>query len=124
MKLNVSQAMKDILTDYSDEIMKNVTEIINEVGEEAADELHSAGSFQGKKYRKSWKVKQEEKRTFNSVTVYNAKHANLTHLLEFGHACSGGGRSKTREFPHIAPANEKATKEAERRIIKMIEGIR
>ena len=122
MKLNVSQQMKDILTDYSDEIMKKVTEIINEVGEEAADELHSAGSFQGNKYRKSWKVKQEEKRTFNSAIVYNAKHASLTHLLEFGHAKVNGGR--TRAFPHIAPANEKATREAERRIIKMIEGIR
>ena len=122
MELNVSQQMKKILTDYTDEVKELVTEVLEEVGHEAAGELKTAGSFKGRKYRSGWDTTVETHRTFDSVTVHNKKKYRLTHLLEFGHACRGGGR--TRAFPHIAPVNEKATKEAERKIIKKIEALR
>ena len=121
MHVNVSQQMKQILGTYSDKIMKEVGEILFEVGQEAADELHSAGGFRGRKYRHNWTTDRESQRTFDSVTVYNKKHYRLTHLLEFGHATANGGR--TRDFPHIAPANEEAIKKAEKRIEAMIRQI-
>ena len=123
MQLNFSQAMKAILADYTDDVKEVVRETLEEVGKEAASELKSTGSFKGTgKYKRGWDSTVETHRTFDSVTVHNKKKYRLTHLLEFGHAKRNGGR--TRAFPHIAPVNEKATKRAEREIIKKIEALR
>ena len=125
MQLNVSQQMKLILGDYTDEVKEVVRETLEEVGKEAASDLRTSGSFKGTgKYKRGWDSTVETHRTFDSVTVHNKKKYRLTHLLEFGHACRGGGRSRTRAFPHIAPVNEQATKRAEREIIKKIEALR
>ena len=121
MSFNLSQAMKGILTDYTDEITKVVTEVITEVSEEAANELHSAGSFQGHKYRAGWTSEVERRRLFNSATVYNKKHYRLTHLLEYGHATRNGGR--TRESEHIAPINEEAQEKAVKKLKEAIEAL-
>lgn len=63
-------------------------------------------------YSKSWSVKTT-KETSNSLelTVYSPKKYQLAHLLEFGHAKRGGGRTKAQ--PHIAPAEEAAIKQLE-----------
>ena len=121
MAFNLSLAMKDILTDYTDDVVKVVAEVIGEVAEEAAEELHTAGSFNGKKYRRSWTSEVESKRSYDSAIVYNKKHYRLTHLLEYGHAKANGGR--TRAFEHIAPVNEKAQEKAIKRIKEAIEGL-
>ena len=121
MSFNLSQAMKGILTEYTDEVTKVVTDVISEVAEEAAGELHSAGTFQGTKYRAGWTAETEKRRLFNSAVVYNKKHYRLTHLLEYGHATRNGGR--TRAFEHIAPISEKAQEEAVKKLKEAIEAL-
>lgn len=121
MAFNLSQAMKGILTEYTDEVTKVVTDVIREVAEESADELHSAGTFEGHKYRAGWTSEVEQRRLFNSAVVYNKKHYRLTHLLEYGHAKVNGGR--TRAFEHIAPINEKAQERAVKKLKEAIEAI-
>lgn len=124
MKFNLSQEMKEILENYTDEVMNAVIDVIEEVGEEAANELHSAGDFKNRtgKYRRGWKSELERQRTFAEARVYNAKHYRLTHLLEFGHAKVNGGR--TQAFPHIEVVNEHAQEEAVKKIEKAIEAIK
>ena len=67
------------------------------------------------KYKKSWTVKTT-KETSNAmeVVVHSRNRYQLAHLLEFGHAKRGGGR--TRAFPHIAPAEAKAAEMLEKEI--------
>lgn len=66
-------------------------------------------------YAKSWSVKTT-KETSNSLelVVYSPKKYQLAHLLEFGHAKRGGGRTKAQ--PHIAPAEEAAVTQLEKDI--------
>ena len=63
-------------------------------------------------YSKSWTVKTT-KETSNSLelTVCSPRKYQLAHLLEFGHAKRGGGRTKAK--PHIAPAEEAALRQLE-----------
>lgn len=108
------EAIHLALSDYSNEVREALEEAVTEVTDEAADKLHTAGSFGGKKYRKSWKATVEKTRTGVSGVTYNEKHYRMTHLLEFGHAKQNGGR--TRAFPHIAEVNDWAQEEVEKRM--------
>lgn len=55
------EAIHLALSDYSNEVREALEEAVTEVTDEAADKLHTAGSFGGKKYRKSWKATVEDK---------------------------------------------------------------
>lgn len=103
------------LAGYSDEVKDMLEETVTEVMDEAVDKLHTAGGFKGTKYKHSWTSKVERTRTGISGVTYNAKHYRLTHLLEFGHARRGGGRNTT-AYEHIAPVNDWAQEEVERRM--------
>ena len=70
-------------------------------------------------YAKSWAAKTT-KETANAmeIVVYSRNRYQLAHLLEFGHALRKGGR--TRAFPHIAPAEERAAQTLEREVEKAL----
>lgn len=69
-------------------------------------DLKKGGGFGGTgEYNSSWARKITKKRLYATVLIYNKEHGQLTHLLEFGHAKTNGGR--TRAFPHIAPINDR-----------------
>ena len=110
------------MNQWTDEVVGKVSDVLKSVGDDAAERFKTSGDFENRtgKYRKSWKVESEKKRTYEKVTVYasNGQHIK-THLLEFGHAKRGGGR--TRAFPYISTNNELAEEEAVSKIIKVIE---
>lgn len=118
--LNLTTELKSILTDYTDECVEVVMEELDKVGKEAAKDLKSAGTFKSRTgaYRRGWTSEDERNRTYGSVTVYNKKRYQLTHLLEYGHAKRGGGR--TRAFSHIEAVNKKAQENAIREITQAV----
>ena len=73
-------------------------------------------------YAKSWTKKKEGNAlgVFN-YTIYNAKHYQLTHLLEFGHIIATGKRAgqRSKAFPHIAPVNKSASEQFVRSVESM-----
>lgn len=128
MKTNITTQMKNILNDYTDDVVRAVTETLSEVGEEAAKELKSTSPKRkgGGKYAKGWVSQTEAGRTHAEVTVGNKKYYRLTHLLENGHALRRGGRTTGRAEarPHIGAVNESAQERAIEKIKEAIKDIR
>ncbi len=122
MKLNLSQQMKEILEDYTDDVMHEVENILVESGAEAASELQAASPKRktrgGGKYAKSWTSEQTSGRTYTTVNVHNKKYYRLTHLLENGHAKRGGGRVEA--IPHIGTINDETQEKAIEKIKEAI----
>ena len=117
----MSQKVK--IDDMASEIMKGLDEYAKLTTSDLKASVRKAGNSVKKDisanapkktgaYSKSWTVKTT-KETSNSLelTVCSPRKYQLAHLLEFGHAKRGGGRTKAK--PHIAPAEEAALRQLE-----------
>ena len=102
---DLRNVVNGILSDYTDEVAEAADVAVAKTAAEAVTRLKKANAgFNDKKYSKGWTKKVTKHRLYSEATVYNKTQGHLTHLLEFGHANRGGGR--TRAFPHIAPVND------------------
>ena len=69
-------------------------------------------------YAKSWKYKEGTESSskisksygISGYTIYNAKHYQLAHLLEFGHIIAQTGK-RSKAISHIAPVNESVSEQ-------------
>lgn len=94
-----------------------------EIAKESVKKLKSTSPKRTGKYANSWSYKDTSDRLKKQYTVYNKKHYRLTHLLEFGHiVVATGGRTK--EIPHIKPAEEWARQEFEEKVKEGINEIK
>lgn len=121
---DLDQVVNGILEDYAGQMTEGMKQAVKTIANNAKEET-KAGSPVGKgrqrgKYRRGWAVRNEEERLSASSIVHNRTDYQLAHLLEKGHALRQGGR--TRAFPHIAPAEQKAIKDMERAVQRLAEG--
>lgn len=71
-------------------------------------------------YAKSWTKRAEGNALgVQGYTIYNAKHYQLAHLLEFGHIIAGTGK-RSKAFPHIAKVNESVSQQ----FVSEVEGMK
>ena len=111
--MNVDQLSGEVqkrLAIYQEELNGNVSQVFDEIADEALAEIRNqsqSAGFKDKHYSKGWAkiVKKDRTTGHYHVTIHNKKYYRLTHLLEKGHALKKGGR--TRAFPHIAPTQAK-----------------
>ena len=103
------------LQEYADLATNDLKKAVKKVGDEAKKDIQNNAPVKTGAYKKSWTVKTT-KETSNAmeVVVHSRNRYQLAHLLEFGHAKRGGGR--TRAFPHIAPAEQRAAELLEREV--------
>ena len=95
------------LQEYADLAAEDMKAAIKKAGNSAKKDIQSNAPEKTGAYKKSWAVKTvRENANAMEVVVYSRNRYQLAHLLEFGHALRQGGR--TRAFPHIAPAEERA----------------
>ena len=96
---------------------------VKKAGTQARKDIQENAPVKTGAYAKSWAAKTT-KETANAmeIVVYSRNRYQLAHLLEFGHALRKGGR--TRAFPHIAPAEERAAQTLEREVEKALRGWR
>jgi Bacteriophage HK97-gp10, putative tail-component len=115
---NLANEINRLLQTYSEEVIKDIEVAANEVAKDCRKEIEYHSPHLTGTYERSWKIKKQSKKNKPLYTIYNLEY-QLTHLLEHGHAKRGGGR--TRAFPHIAPAEEKAIREYLKRVERAIE---
>ncbi len=103
------------LQEYADLAADDLKKAVKKAGDEAKKDIQNNAPVKTGAYKKSWTVKtMKETSNAMEVVVHSKSRYQLAHLLEFGHAKRGGGR--TRAFPHIAPAEQKAAELLEREV--------
>jgi len=103
------------LQEYADLATEDLKKAVKNAGDEAKKDIQANAPVKTGVYKKSWAVKTT-KETSNAmeVVVHSKNRYQLAHLLEFGHAKRGGGRTKA--IPHIAPAEQRAAEILEREV--------
>ena len=107
------------LEEYAQLAAEDMKKAVKKAGAGAKKDIQAGAPVKTGAYKKSWTAKTT-KETANAmeIVVYSRNRYQLAHLLEFGHALRKGGR--TRAFPHIAPAEERATQTLEREVEKAL----
>ncbi len=116
----LADAVMKGLEDYAKLAADDLKKDVRKAGKTVKQQIESTAPKKTGKYSRSWAVKKTRETSNSIQVVVHSKRYQLTHLLEFGHAKRGGG--KTRAFPHIAPAEqagiEQLTKDIERDLKK------
>ncbi len=103
------------LQEYADLATDDMKAAVKKAGNEAKKDVQDGAPVKSGRYKKSWTVKTTKENSNSlEVTVHSKNRYQIAHLLEFGHAKRGGGR--TRAFPHIAPAEQKAAELLEKEV--------
>lgn len=98
----LQETVSKILDEYGASAAEALRATSKTVAKDVVKDLKKAGDFKGTgDFRKGWTSKTEETRLGAASVVYNKDQPGLAHLLEFGHAKRGGGRTKA--FNFIAP---------------------
>ena len=111
--IDLQKEVNKILSQYGTVITTEINEVIPKIAKDAVRELKSTSPKKSGEYAKSWKADNKKGRLGSTATVYSTK-PGLPHLLEYGHALKGGGR--TRAFPHIKKVEEKTVEALEKEI--------
>lgn len=115
--INAEDLGKEIaiaLKEYTSDVTEAIGEEIKEIATDAVKELKAASPKKSGDYAKGWSKRKEQ----DGYVIYNSKKPGLTHLLEHGHAKSGGGRVEGKV--HIRPVEEKVNKRVEEAVEKAI----
>lgn len=111
----LSGALQKILQDYAEDVTKDTAQLAKKFTQKGVQQVKAnSGQFGGTgQYAAGWTSKFETGRLSAQGVIYN-KIAGLPHLLENGHANRNGGRTAGRV--HIAPVEEKLTKEFQKAV--------
>ncbi len=115
----LAQAVMDEMNEYKDLVDLGMRTAVKKAGKSVQADIKAGAPKETGGYSRSWSVKNTKENSHAlEVTVYSRNRYQLAHLLEFGHAKRGGGR--TRAQVHIAPAEEKGIRQLEEDIKRSI----
>lgn len=126
----LTRQITETLQEYGKTTSEDLESVIESVGKEACQQVKATSPRRKGGYRRGWKFKVEKRGTTTTIIVHNTKYM-LTHLLEFGHRTRLGTGKRGRTYgrksfvtaqPHIAPVNDWAQKEFERRLRQKLGG--
>lgn len=115
----LADAVMQGLNEYQALTNEGVKAAVKKAGDTVKKQIQASAPKRTGAYGRSWTVKTTRESSHAlEVTVHSRNRYQLAHLLEFGHALRKGGR--TRAFPHIAPAEERAAQTLEREVEKAL----
>ena len=118
---NLATEIMKGLTEYKNLATADMKMAVRKAGKSVKKDIQANAPKKTGAYSKSWTVKTTKETSESlELTVHSPKKYQLAHLLEKGHAKRGGGRTKA--IPHIAPAEEKAVKDLEADIKRVLGG--
>lgn len=99
------------LAKYSQDVVEKVNLSSERVGKAAVRKLKATSPKDSGDYAKSWTMTTEPGigEPHNRIIHNKAPEYRLAHLLEHGHAKTGGGRVEG--IPHIRPAEEEVIRD-------------
>lgn len=107
---SVTAQMNDILEEYNEEVQTKVDASAKSVAAMCARRLRMTSPKRpgGGEYAKSWGVVKQGPKHQRAYIVRNAKHYQLTHLLENGHAVVNkyGEFGRAPAIKHIGPVEQ------------------
>ena len=116
----MTDAILEGLNEYVDLATDELKKAVKKAGQTVKKDINSSAPVRTGKYSKSWRTRtQSDTANSISVVVYSPDKYMLAHLLEFGHAKRGGGR--TRAFPHLAPAEAHGIQQMEEQIKRALQ---
>ena len=125
----LSDAIKKEIDQMNAEVIENCNKAAKTAATEGVRELKATSPVRADGYNRkyppgsyanSWTAKDEGNVLgVHNVPIYNAKHYQLTHLLEFGHIIAQTGR-RSKAFPHIEAVNNSVTQ----RFLSEVEGMK
>lgn len=84
----------EVVVNSMSEVVRGCRQDLEESAKDAADTarkaLRARSRHRSGKYARSWRVRVSTDERGTTATVYNAKHWQLTHLLEKGHRVTNG----------------------------------
>lgn len=119
MSVKIDDLTKTVIKElesYSDRLTEDIKRDVKEVAAGCRDKIRQNSPVKTGDYRKGWssRIAFENNQDIR-MEVYNKTNYQLTHLLEHGHAKTGGGRVPGK--PHIKPAADWA----EEQLVKKVE---
>lgn len=123
---DLAKEVMAVLEEYKGATHEMLEQATNEVARETARQLRATspkGRRKGHPYAKSWTFRKDKTfkvEYYGKIIYAKAPEYRLTHLLEYGHALRGGGRSSTSAQAHIKPAEQAAIQAVEDKIIQKI----
>ena len=116
----MTDAILEGLNEYVDLATDELKKAVKKAGQTVKKDINASAPVRTGKYSKSWRTRtQSDTANSISVVVYSPDKYMLAHLLEFGHAKRGGGR--TRAFPHLAPAEKHGIQDMEEQIMRALQ---
>lgn len=118
---NLAATINKYLAEYGDSVQDAIESTAKSVAKDVVRDLKRGGGFGGSgEFNKGWTSKVEKTRLGAEAIIYNKSLPGLAHLLEFGHAKAGGGRTTAYNF--IAPINDETEDKFVRKLEESIGG--
>ena len=122
---NLSADIQKILSQYEDDVNKNLKEITKKIAKKGAQKLNAASkkAVGGTgKYAKGWSVTEEETRISKTAVIHHKTMPGLPHLLEHGHIAVVNGKrvGEARPHQHILPIEEELVSEFEKEVLSKL----
>lgn len=121
---DVGAVIANLINEYAEDINSDISPIVEATAKQAVENIENAAPRRrrgSEGYHNSWNFEKAYVNRYETSYVIYSNQPGLPHLLEFGHASRNGGRvAPSPSGGHIAPAEEKAAKELEKKILEVI----